>query len=106
MRVFLASATVLLAVLSVNATPNKSAPSPVITASQQVPEKPNMTFEKYGPQSTARAVRASLRSALTPDPVSMAALLFCAFSLRWMRMRKEHTDRAKGAAQAALPGAA
>jgi hypothetical protein len=106
MRVFVASAAVFLAVLSVNATPNSSAPSPVISASQQMPERPNMTFEKYGPQSTARAVRASLRSALTPDPVSMAALLFCAFSLRWMRMRKEHTDRAKGSSHAALPGAA
>ena len=105
MRAFLAPATVLLVVLSVNAAPNTSAASPVKIASAQAPEKPNMTFEKYGPQSTARAVRASLRSALTPDPLSMGALLFCAFALRWMRMRKEQTERAKGAAHA-LPGAA
>ena len=101
MRVSFVSAAVLVAALSLNATPNSSAkPSP------QPTEKPNMTFEKYGPQSTARAVRASLRSALAPDPLSMGALLFCAFSLRWMRMRKEQTERAKGPAQAALPGAA
>ena len=47
----------------------------------------NFTFEKYGPQATARAVRASLLATLTPDPVAMGALLFCAFALRWMRMR-------------------
>lgn len=106
MRVFLAPATVLLAVLSVNATPDSSAPSPAKTASPQVAEKPNLTFEKYGPQSRARAVRASIRTALAPDPLSMGALLFCAFSLRWMRMRKEQTQRLKGPAPAALPGAA
>jgi hypothetical protein len=49
----------------------------------------NLTFEQYGPQATARAVRASLWVALTPDPIAMAALLFCAFALRWMRTRKE-----------------
>ena len=48
----------------------------------------NLTFEQYGPQATARAVRASLLAALTPDPVALLALLFCAFALRWMRMRK------------------
>ncbi|MBV9072772.1 MAG: hypothetical protein JOZ10_03990 [Acidobacteria bacterium] len=49
----------------------------------------NVTFELYGPQATARAVRASVLAALTPDPVAMAALLFCAFALRWMRMRHQ-----------------
>ena len=49
----------------------------------------NLALEKYGPQATDRAVRASLKAALTPDPVAMAALLFCAFALRWMRLRKE-----------------
>lgn len=51
----------------------------------------NLTFEQYGPQSTGRAVRASLKAALTPDPLSMAALLFCAFALRWMKIRTERT---------------
>jgi hypothetical protein len=55
----------------------------------------NLTFERYGPQATARAVRASLWAALTPDPTAMAALLFCAFALRWMRMsKKERTSEA------------
>jgi hypothetical protein len=49
----------------------------------------NLALEQYGPQATVRAVRASLKAALTPDPVAMAALLFCAFALRWMRLRKE-----------------
>jgi hypothetical protein len=106
MRVFLAPATVLLTVVSINATPIGSAPSPAKIASPQVAIKTNLTFEKYGPQSTARAVRASLKAALAPDPLSMGALLFCAFALRWMRMRKEQMARAKGAAQAVLPGAA
>jgi len=102
MHVSFVPAAVLVAALSLNATPNSSSAKP----SPQATEYPNLTFEKYGPQSTARAVRASLRSALAPDPLSMGALLFCAFALRWMRMRKEQTDRAKGTAQAALPGAA
>lgn len=55
----------------------------------------NLTFERYGPQATARAVRASLWAALTPDPLAMAALLFCAFALRWMRMsRRERIGKA------------
>jgi hypothetical protein len=49
----------------------------------------SLTLEQYGPQATARAVRASLKVALVPDPVAMAALLFCAFALRWIRLRKE-----------------
>jgi len=105
MRVFFVPAALLAAVLSLNATPASPTPSPAKPSPQAI-EKPNMTFEKYGPQSTARAVRASLRSALAPDPLSMGALLFCAFALRWMRMRKEQTERAKGTAEAALPGAA
>jgi hypothetical protein len=48
----------------------------------------NLALEQYGPQATVRAVRASLKAALTPDPIAMAALLFCAFALRWMRLRK------------------
>lgn len=52
----------------------------------------NLALEQYGPQATARAVRASLKAALTPDPVAMAALLFCAFALRWMRLRKQQVQ--------------
>jgi hypothetical protein len=52
----------------------------------------NLALEQYGPQATVRAVRASLKAALTPDPVAMAALLFCAFALRWMRLRKEQVQ--------------
>ena len=55
----------------------------------------NLTFEQYGPQATARAVRASLLAALTPDPVALAALLFCAFSLRWIRVRKHEQAQTK-----------
>lgn len=56
----------------------------------------NPTFEHYGPQATARAVHASLWAALTPDPIAMGALLFCAFALRWMRMRKEQQPLGAG----------
>jgi hypothetical protein len=77
------------------------------------PQKPaahfSLTLEQYGPQATARAVRASLKAALTPDPVSMGALLFCALALRWMRMRKEKLQPANAATAAqetALPRAA
>jgi len=77
------------------------------------PQKPaphfSLTLEQYGPQATARAVRASLKAALTPDPLSMGALLFCALALRWMRMRKEKLRPASVAIQAdepALPRAA
>jgi hypothetical protein len=62
------------------------------TAQERVPNF-NLTFEQYGPQATARAVRASLRAALTPDPLAMAALLFCAFALRWMRMRAKQQPK-------------
>ena len=69
----------------------------------------NLTLEQFGPQATARAVRASLKAALTPDPLSMAALLFCAFALRWMRIRKERlqlTEQAAATAEIAEPRAA
>ncbi len=63
----------------------------------------NLTFEQYGPQATARAVHASLWAALTPDPVAMAALLFCAFAWRWMRMRKEEERESIVIAEPAAP---
>jgi hypothetical protein len=77
------------------------------------PQKPaahfSPTLEQYGPQATARAVRASLKAALTPDPLSMGALLFCALALRWMRMRNEKLRPARVGIQAdesALPRSA
>ena len=54
---------------------------------------PDRTFEKYGPQATERAVRSSLKVALVPDPLAMGALIFCAFALRAMRMRKEQSPQ-------------
>ena len=64
-------------------------------------------------EQRARAVRASLRAALTPDPLSMGALLFCAFALRWMKSRKDDEDeeqqrttQAVAPHDGALPGAA
>jgi hypothetical protein len=104
MRVFLAPATVLLTVVSINATPIGSAPSPAKIASPQVAIKTNLTFEKYGPQSTARAVRASLKAALAPDPLSMGALLFCAFALRWMRMAERTDGASKGSRSSSASG--
>ena len=52
------------------------------------------TFERYGPQATERAVRSSLKAALLPDPVAMAALIFCASALRWMRIRRQSMAKA------------
>lgn len=49
----------------------------------------SLALEQYGPQATARAVRASLKAALVPDPLAMGSLLFCAFALRWIRLRKQ-----------------
>lgn len=49
----------------------------------------NLTLEQYGPQATARAVRASLLAVLMPDPMVAASLLFCIFALRWIRMRRQ-----------------
>lgn len=103
MRISLVIAIGLVATLFMNAAAIGSAPTSSKNASPQLVEKPNLTFEKYGPQARARAVRASLKTALAPDPLSMGALLFCAFSLRWMRMRKELPRRAE---HQALPGAA
>jgi len=70
----------------------------------------SLTLEQFGPQATARAVRASLRAALVPDPVAMGSLLFCAFALRWIRLRKAQPKQADMPAIApqdmALPRAA
>ena len=78
-------------------------PSPALAADDST-----QTFERYGPQATARAVRASLKVALVPDPLCMASLLFCAFALRWMRKRKEDMQQPAPAiaTNSAFPGAA
>jgi hypothetical protein len=49
----------------------------------------NLTLEQYGPQATARAVRASLLAVLLPDPLVAASLLFCIFALRWVRTHRQ-----------------
>jgi hypothetical protein len=59
-------------------------------AAKPTPIHVNLALEQYGPQATVRAVRSSLKAALTPDPLAMSPLLFCAFALRWMRLRREH----------------
>ena len=51
-------------------------------------------------------VRASLKAALTPDPLSMGALLFCIFALRWMRVHQEQQQISEAQQKTALPGAA
>jgi hypothetical protein len=55
----------------------------------------NLVLEQYGPQATVRAVRSSLKAALTPDPLAMGSLLFCAFALRFMRIRREQVSGEK-----------
>ena len=70
---------------------------------------PGRTFDRLGPQATERAVRASLKAALVPDPVAMGALIFCAFTLRWMRLRNQQrvaAVRSVADAMPALPRAA
>ena len=83
--------------------PAKPSPARAIAA-----DASTQTFERYGPQATARAVRASLKVALVPDPLCMASLLFCAFALRWMRKRKEDMQQPAPAiaTNSAFPGAA
>jgi hypothetical protein len=111
--IFASLAGVIALSLPLYATPVESAPEQLHTATQgaRAPflvaragwdsaQKQawnlNPTFEHYGPQATARAVHASLWAALTPDPIAMGALLFCAFALRWMRMRKEQQPLGAG----------
>lgn len=54
-------------------------------------------------------MRSSLKAALVPDPVAMGALIFCAFALRWMRLRNQQrvmAVRSVADATRALPRAA
>lgn len=99
----LSVALAMSAALPLQAWAKQEKPSPVRTASA---DDATHTFDRYGPQATARAVRASLKVALVPDPLCMGSLLFCAFSLRWLRMRKERTQPASSPSSTALPGAA
>jgi hypothetical protein len=81
--------------------PNANLPGPATYAPAQLSGRAprttavnsDRTFERYGPQATQRAVRSSLKVALLPDPLAMAALIFCAFALRWMRNRRQSPAR-------------
>lgn len=81
---------------------------PAIKAVAVQEVSPKGTAAIVSSDQRARAVRASLKAALTPDPVAMGALLFCAFALRWMRSRKDqqHTAEAIAPHNGALSGAA
>jgi hypothetical protein len=102
----------LLIVPLLCATPMLSAgskPTPVtITAKARVNARTGKAQSTYfTSEQQVRAVRASLKAALTPDPVAMGALLFCAFALRWMRVRKDEQQSEQPAQSVtALPGAA
>jgi hypothetical protein len=105
----------------VSATPNGSwinTPAPTVRyvpaqlsgrAPRTIAAGPGRTFDRLGPQATERAVRSSLKAALVPDPVAMGALIFCAFTLRWMRLRNQQrvaAVRSVADAMPALPRAA
>ena len=104
----LAMAVVLLAVIPLSSATSVDAearlPGPTAQfvpaqlsghAPRQIVANPDRTYERYGPQATERAVRSSLKVALLPDPLAMGSLIFCAFVLRWMRMRRQQNP-AKG----------
>ncbi len=59
---------------------------PEMVSSRQA--SPNPVYEAYGPASTVRAIRNSLKAAATPDPVSIAAILFLIWLLRVSRRRR------------------
>jgi len=46
---------------------------------------PNPVYEAYGPASTARAIRASLKAAATPDPVALLGIGMLILLLRVVR---------------------
>jgi hypothetical protein len=87
----------------------RSKPTPVtVTAQARVNSRTGKAQRTYfTSEQQVRAVRASLKAALTPDPIAMGALLFCAFALRWMRQRKEEQETEQSHQSiTALPGAA
>lgn len=55
---------------------------------------PNPVYEAYGPASTARAIRAALRAAATPDPI---ALLGIGMLILLWRVVRQQGHRQKGA---------
>jgi hypothetical protein len=55
---------------------------------------PNVVYETYGPASTARAVRAALRAAATPDPVALFAIGALILLLRLTRRERVELQRA------------
>ena len=101
------------AILPANATPTDagmSIPAPTLRyvpvqlsgrAPNTMAANPRRTFDRLGPQATERAVRSSLKTALVPDPLAMAALIFCAFALRWMRLQKSQRVALVASPQAA-----
>jgi hypothetical protein len=60
----------------------------------------NPVYEAYGPAATARAVRAALIAAATPDPLSIAAV--GVLILFWRYSRKQRLQR-EGANLVAMP---
>jgi hypothetical protein len=62
---------------------------------------PNPVYEAYGPASTARAIRASLRAAATPDPV---AILGIGMLILLLRLARHQRTQRQMAAVVVLPG--
>src|SRR3954471_6945771 len=62
---------------------------------------PNPVYEAYGPASTARAIRASLRAAATPDP---AAILGIGMLILLLRLARHQRTQRQMAAVVVLPG--
>jgi hypothetical protein len=55
---------------------------------------PNPVYEAYGPASTVRAIRASLRAAATPDPVAIVGIGMLIMLLRLARQQRAQRERA------------
>jgi hypothetical protein len=62
---------------------------PEMVRSQEA--SPNPVLEAYGPTSTIRAIRSSLRAALTPDPAAAAGILM--LILLWRIVREQRSRR-------------
>jgi hypothetical protein len=55
---------------------------------------PNPVYEAYGPASTARAIRAALAAAATPDPIAILAIGLLILMLRYTRHQRANRERA------------
>ncbi len=55
---------------------------------------PNPVYEAYGPASTARAIRASLRAAAIPDPVALLGIGMLILLLRMVRAQGQRQKAA------------